>query len=123
MNVIVLFANGRIGCFGSVNLGIIGRDQNAALTLTTSLVPIAFRTTHPAIYVSISHSACAVFSNRKIRCWGSNSAGLLGLPVGATALASIGSGNAITASVTVASFISFAPSINTIPVIQVSVGV
>ncbi len=110
-----MFSNGRILCWGDGTSGRLGQDSTTSLGADTNPLNavqfIEFSDTVPATYIGGSSAVCAVFANRRVRCWGDNSAQQLG----------DGSGTGDN-SIQSAVYMTFAATINTIPIIAVDVG-
>ncbi len=108
-------------CWGLNNLGQLGVDHSQNLgspgTMST-LDPIKFLDSIPAIQISLqANHACALFANSRVRCWGHNDSEQLG----DTSRVNRGSGPGAN-SISTAVFVTFAPTINTVPVVAVAVG-
>jgi alpha-tubulin suppressor-like RCC1 family protein len=118
---IALFVSGAIACWGVNNFGQLGVDsvQNLGSPGTlSSLGPIQFSDSFPAIEISLqANHACALFTNRRVRCWGHNAHEQLG----DTTTLNRGSGRGAL-SVSSSVFVTFAAAINTVPIVAVSVG-
>jgi hypothetical protein len=79
---------------------------------------ISFSDTILARHISMADlHICAVFVNDRVRCWGDNAYYQLGTEDDGIK----GTGTGLE-SITSAVFVTFAPSINTIPIASVSVG-
>lgn len=116
----VLFSNGGVVCFGYGSNGALGQDNSntvGALGGVAALDFIKFSDTIPAIQISAYQHVCAVFANHRVRCWGQSENNELGL---ITPFAK-GLGPS-PYSITDTQFITFAPTINTIPIAHVSAG-
>ncbi len=120
---IVLFTHGRILCWGSCSSGRCGRDvtdleSGNHLSPLRSLALISFSDNLPALFIGGgSRFFCAIFANERLRCWGLNSNQELGDRT--TVSKGLGSGSV---SITRAVYVTFAPTIDTIPVIAVDGG-
>lgn len=81
----VLLDDGSVKCFGNNDYGQLGQgDQDQRGMLSGSygddLPPIDFGTDEDAVEIAAGEShACARFTAGKVRCWGLNSAGQLGI--------------------------------------------
>ncbi len=87
-------------------------SSNQLLTMNTF---VTFSDTIPAIEIAANWQICAVFLNNRVRCFGNNNVGELG---DGTFI----SRGTVTSSVTTATFVTFAATINTIPVKSVAAG-
>jgi hypothetical protein len=115
-----LFAHGRVLCWGSNANGALGIDSTTDLvgpTAITSQGYIAFSTTIRVVQLSAYLHVCALFYNGRVSCWGLNDAQQLGENLANT-------NNRGTGADTMANavFVTFAATIDTIPIIQVSAG-
>lgn len=107
-------------CWGLGNTGAHGLNNSIHIgylgTLST-LSMIKFSDTIPAVQVSVSQHVCVLFSNQRVRCFGNNGSQQLGdttfLHKGVAA-----DHRSVSKSV----FVDFSPSINSLPIISVSVG-
>jgi alpha-tubulin suppressor-like RCC1 family protein len=115
-----LFTSGRLICWGFNSVGQLGRNDNVSqglLGTMTTLDFISFSDTIPALQIA-GHSgqhACALFLNRRVRCWGSNTNQNLG--EGTT----IHRGTAVY-PLSTSVFVTFNASINNIPIEEVQGG-
>jgi len=81
----VLIDDGSVKCFGNNDYGQLGQgdtDQRGMLegTYGDDLPPIDFGTDADVVQITAGEShACARFDNGKVRCWGLNNAGQIGL--------------------------------------------
>lgn len=122
----MLFTNGGITCWGLPYYGTSGIDSYAPAgaknTIPVSTMDfIRFSDTIPAISISCGDvHVCAVHANYRVRCWGRNDNRQLG--DGSTSAMKGSEANPLS-SISSTLFVSFAPSINTIPVVQVESGV
>ncbi len=118
---LALFATGRIICWGGSTKGETGRDSLVSIGSlgTVSLLDsIRFSDTLMAIQMSSGYyHSCAVFANRRVRCWGWNEDQALG--DGTTI--DKGTNNGL-GSIAESKFVTFAPSVNVVPIVAVSVG-
>eukprot|EP00163_Fabomonas_tropica_P022311 TRINITY_DN3891_c0_g1_i2.p1 TRINITY_DN3891_c0_g1~~TRINITY_DN3891_c0_g1_i2.p1 ORF type:complete len:4052 (-),score=937.52 TRINITY_DN3891_c0_g1_i2:314-12469(-) len=81
-----LFENGKVRCWGSGTSGRVGQDSTdhwadgSSSARELSDIPyIVFQDAVPVIEViSEGYSSCAVFANRRMRCWGYGGFGTLG---------------------------------------------
>jgi alpha-tubulin suppressor-like RCC1 family protein len=114
-----LFANGRITCWGNSGYGIAGRDNYATISGTVNnLDYIYFSDAIPAMMIaSFSRHACSLSVTGRVRCWGQNDSAQLG----DTTYAHKGTGSGVN-SMAQSVYVTFAPSINTIPITDISVG-
>ncbi len=116
-----LFSHGRIICFGRGDFGVLGTDGTASVGASGTIAAhplIIFSDSLPAIFIDVGGDhACAIFSNQKLRCWGRGTNAQLG----DTTLVSKGDA-AGASSVTNASYVSFAATIDSFPIIMVSAG-
>jgi alpha-tubulin suppressor-like RCC1 family protein len=117
-----LFTKGGIICWGSGQYGALGTDSTGSVgsggTVNT-LSFIRFSDTLPAITMTSGPiHTCAVFSNQRVRCWGSNAA----QQIGDTTTFDRGSGTG-TASVSSAVFVTFSATINSIAIVDIATGV
>jgi hypothetical protein len=78
---------------------------------------ITFSDTLPATQITGADHACALHVNRRVRCWGRNNEEQLG--DGTSSNRGSGAG---ALSIPSAVYVTFAPSINTIPIVAVDAG-
>lgn len=116
-----LYAIGRIICWGESAAGQLGLDTSVpggGVGVMATLGYISFSDDVMAIQMdSLWDHNCALFANGRVRCWGSNAEQQLGDR--STWSRGLGSG---VESVSSAVYVSFQPSIDSIPVIQVAAG-
>lgn len=116
-----LFSHGRIICWGWNGNGILGTDNTISVGSNSvgleTVSFISFSDTLPALQITGSSHACAIFVNRRVRCWGANG----NAQAGDTTTTSRGRG-AGDVSITSTVFVTFALTINTIPVVAISAG-
>jgi alpha-tubulin suppressor-like RCC1 family protein len=116
----VLFANGRVLCWGGNGDGVLGINSTTDVVGPAAIASqgyISFSSTFPVVQLSCQVHVCAVFANGRVSCWGVNDSQQLG-----ENLPNTNSRGTDTNTMANAVFVSFATSINTIPVIQVSTG-
>jgi alpha-tubulin suppressor-like RCC1 family protein len=115
-----LFTNGRIICWGKNDLGQLGRNdvaQQGHLATMTTLDFIDFSDLIPAIQISGTRSfACALFLNRRVRCFGDNTSQNLGDTT------TFARGSSLTYPLSSSVFVTFKDSINSIPIEEVYAG-
>lgn len=109
-----LFSNGGIRCWGQGLYGQLGTGLTLAVgtspTHMSNLAYIAFGTTDKALFVTGGRwHTCALFELGRIRCWGNNAAGQLGL----------GSTVNYIAPMTSLTFLNFS---DTLPALQLNAG-
>jgi alpha-tubulin suppressor-like RCC1 family protein len=118
---LALFSQGRVICWGENNNGQLGRDGTVDVGATAgemaTLSFITFSDTLPAMQITGTNHVCALHVNRRVRCWGRNNEEQLGNGTASNR----GSGTGAL-SVTNAVYVTFAPSINTIPIVAVDAG-
>jgi hypothetical protein len=75
-----VLSNGDVTCWGAGGTGTLGLGERVnSIGAFTSSRPISFSSTLEAISISGIHDhVCALFSNKRARCWGNNDAGQLG---------------------------------------------
>jgi hypothetical protein len=82
-----------------------------------SLDYINFSDTVPSIMISVYDAhACSLSITRRVRCWGWNGAQQLGDTTSASR------GTSSTDSISLSVYVTFAPSINSIPITNLAVG-
>lgn len=115
-----LFANGGIICWGAGSFGVVGNDQSLDVGDLGTTSTLGFITFSDAIQAALMEQgllhACAIFINARVRCWGSNDYQQLGDRTSSL------KGNHPTSSVSLTTFVDFAPTINTVPVSSISLG-
>jgi alpha-tubulin suppressor-like RCC1 family protein len=114
-----LFTQGGIICWGLNSFGLLGRNDNVSqghLGTITTLDFIRFSDTIPALQIAGAHEhACALFLNKRVRCWGKN----VNHNLGDTTSVSRGTAaNPLSTAV----FVTFNDSINGIPIEDVQGG-
>lgn len=80
-----VFSTGRIRCWGTHTSGMLGYGKSAGVMLSEDADDLVFATADLAVAVDLgTSSACALFVNGKLRCWGDANFGILGnnLPMG-----------------------------------------
>jgi alpha-tubulin suppressor-like RCC1 family protein len=113
-----LFTNGGIICWGNGAYGVLGTDSTTNVADTTTLNFLSFSDTLPAISLASGQShSCAIFATQRVRCWGKNMAEQLG----DKSTLDRGSGTG-SYSLSSALFVSFSASINSVPIVDVSLG-
>jgi hypothetical protein len=108
-----LYAHGRALCWGDGGFGVHGDNGGVVSGVERFLT---FSDTVPITQLSGSTHICALHVNARVRCWGHDDNGQLGNP----SMGSKGTGIG-TSSITAAVYVTFAPSINTIPIVAVDV--
>lgn len=110
----LLGQGGKVACWGRNNMGQLGQDMISPIGPNpndmTSLTPIVFGAAFGAMTIvdiaaGLSDHTCALFSEGKVSCWGSNSSGQLGLDVATTFI------GGASGDMTLLAPISFAPTI------------
>jgi hypothetical protein len=114
---IALFSHGRLQCWGKNGSGEVGIGDTTPKYVSESRF-IEFSDNLGATFVAAgSEHFCAIFGNARTRCWGVNDKQQLGERTFDTK----GSDN-LGYSVRKCEFVTFAPSINTMPVIALALG-
>jgi alpha-tubulin suppressor-like RCC1 family protein len=76
--------DGTVKCWGDSTRGQLGRGSTASIGLNPgelgdALAPVALGTGRTAIAVSADNHTCAVLDDHRLKCWGDNADGRLGL--------------------------------------------
>ncbi|MEC7280208.1 MAG: hypothetical protein VXV98_09285, partial [Candidatus Thermoplasmatota archaeon] len=73
--------NGDLKCWGAGGYGLLGLGSTTSLSAPSS-TPIDLGTDRTAVAVSMADNAvCAILDNGDVKCWGSNTDGMLGIGV------------------------------------------
>lgn len=114
-----LFVNGRVICWGPGVDGLTGQDSSSdigdGVNKVSSVTYIGFSDTLGAIEVAVNNHVCGLFVNSMVRCWGENKYANLG----DNTTQDRGDN---TASIASAKFVSFHPSINSVPIVSIAIG-
>jgi hypothetical protein len=117
-----LFSHGFISCFGSNADGRLGLNWPVSSNVVgaaavKALGYISFSDTIPAVQLSMYRHVCAIFVNRRMRCWGNNDAQQLGRGV-----SNVDDVGADSLGMSAAVYVSFIASLNTIFVTAIATG-
>ncbi len=118
----MLFSHGFISCFGSNADGRLGLNwpvtsHVVGAAAVKALGYISFSDTLPAVQLSMYRHVCAIFVNRRMRCWGNNDAQQLGR--GVSNVVDVG---ADSLKMSAAVFVTFTATLNTLPVNAIATG-